>query len=422
MQKKKIMVIYETAGGGHYAAAKAIESALGSMYPGSFEVVLMPVRAATGSQRVSHMMDMYNHLLKIKPSYSNMGMRVLNRLNVEKVVMPLMPKAARNLAKTMDAVRPDMIISVFAVVNHAAIETLKQKEREWGKKVPYVIWCTDLTKGFLRNWANRDADLTIALHPQAKEQLVEYGVPEAKIRVLSGLPVNQKFLAKVPKFEARQAFGLDPTRFTVLISMGGVAVSATHDFARELATSGLPVQVIAVCGRNESLRVRCEALAAKADIPIKVLGFTDQMHMLMDAADIMVGKPGPGTIAEAIAKELPMLIDATSVPMLQEAGNLELVVRQNLGQAISKDQTLTALVSRYMDNAELYAQTQRNLRRAKNDRAIEELIDIALSQLPGGPPARLQAEPGPVEGADSGVAAGNASEAPEPAEQAEDLA
>ncbi|MEB3285789.1 MAG: glycosyltransferase [Candidatus Sericytochromatia bacterium] len=389
MSKKRILVIYETAGGGHYAAAKAIEGALASMYPGSFEVVLMPVRAATGSARVSHMMDVYNHLLKIKPSYSNMGMRVLNRLNVEKVVLPLMPKATRNIEKTFREVKPDMIISVFGVVNHAAIKILKKMG--WYGRVPYVIWCTDLTRGFLRNWAQPDANLTIALHEQAREQLIEYGVPAEKIRVLSGLPVNQKFLGKVPKFEARQQLGLDPTKFTVLVSMGGMAVGATYYFTREIARSGLPVQIIAVCGRNERLRNRIERLSALSDLPIKVLGFTDQMHLLMDAADLMVGKPGPGTIAEAIAKELPMLIDATRVPMLQEAGNLELVVRQNLGRAITKDEGLTSLVRQFMDNAELYQQVQRNLRRAKNDRAIEELIEIALSQLPGGPPPRPQA-------------------------------
>ncbi|MEB3223208.1 MAG: glycosyltransferase [Candidatus Sericytochromatia bacterium] len=389
MSKKKIMVIYETAGGGHYAAAKAIEAALASLHPGAFEVVLMPVRAATGSQRVSHLMDVYNHLLKIKPSYSNMGMRMMNRLNVEKVAIPLLPKAARNLKKTLESVKPDMIISVFAVVNHIAIETLK--DLKWFGKVPYVIWCTDLTKGFLRNWAHPEANLTIALHDQAREQLVEYGVPADKIRVLSGLPVNQKFLSKVPKFEARQQLGLDPTRFTVLISMGGMAVGATYYFTRELVRSGLPVQVIAVCGRNERLRARCERLAASVDVPIKVLGFTDQMHVLMDAADVMVGKPGPGTIAEAIAKELPMCIDATREPMLQEAGNLELVVKQNLGRAITAEQSLTALVRQYMDNPNMYEATRQNLRRAKNDRAIEELIEIALSQLPGGPPPRVPA-------------------------------
>jgi UDP-N-acetylglucosamine:LPS N-acetylglucosamine transferase len=388
MSKKKIMVIYETAGGGHYAAAKAIEAALASLHPGAFDVLLMPVRAATASQRVSHLMDVYNHLLKIKPSYSNMGMRMMNRLNVEKVAIPLLPKAARNLKKTLEDQKPDMIISVFAVVNHVAIETLK--DLKWFGKVPYVIWCTDLTKGFLRNWAHPEATLTIALHEQARDQLVEYGVPVDRIHVLSGLPVNQKFLSKVPKFEARQQLGLDPTRFTVLISMGGMAVGATYYFTRELARSGMPVQVIAVCGRNERLRARCERLAASAEIPIKVLGFTDQMHVLMDAADVMVGKPGPGTIAEAIAKELPMCIDATREPMLQEAGNLELVVRQNLGRAITAEQSLTALVRQYMDNPHMYEATRQNLRRAQNDRAIEELIEIALSQLPGGPPPREQ--------------------------------
>lgn len=383
---KKIMVIYETAGGGHYAAAKAIEAALASMYPGQFETVLMPVRTATGSQRVSHMMDVYNHLLKIKPSYSNMGMRVMNRLDVEKVIAPLVPKAKKNLEKTLRDVKPDMIISVFGVVNYSAIESLKKMG--WYGKVPYIIWCTDLTRHFLKNWANPDADLTIALHQEAKEQLMEYGVPERKIRVLSGLPVNQKFFARRSKFEARQALGLDPTKFTVLISMGGVAVGATYVFTQQLARSGLPVQVIAVCGRNERLKIRMEKLAARIEMPLKVFGFTDQMPLLMDAADVLIAKPGPGTIAEAIAKELPLLIDAQREPMLQEKGNLELVVRQGMGLKIERHMPLPDLVRSMMENQELYQRIQANMRRAKNDRAIEELIDIALEYLPGGPPPK----------------------------------
>ncbi|MFP5502564.1 MAG: MGDG synthase family glycosyltransferase [Candidatus Sericytochromatia bacterium] len=383
---KKILVIYETAGGGHQAAARAIESAVKSMYPGMFEVVLMPVRTATGSQRVAHLMDMYNHLLKIKPSYSNMGMRVMNTLDVEKVVVPLLPKVKRNLEKTFREVKPDMIISVFGVVNYSAIEILKKMG--WYGKVPYIIWCTDLTKHFLKNWANPDADLTIALHSEAKQQLVDYGVPEAKIKVLSGLPVNQKFLTKRSKVEARQELGLDPTRFTVLISMGGVAVGASYVFTRQLAKSGLPVQVIVVCGKNEQLKARTEKLAAKVDMPVKVLGFTDQMPLLMDAADVLIGKPGPGTIAEAIAKELPLLIDAQREPMLQEKGNLELVKRQELGLSIDKGVPISDLVGKLMENQDLYGRIKENLRRAKNDRAIEELIDIALEKLPGGPPPK----------------------------------
>jgi UDP-N-acetylglucosamine:LPS N-acetylglucosamine transferase len=179
--------------------------------------------------------------------------------------------------------------------------------------------------------------------------------------------------------------------------MGGMAVGATYVFSRELARSGLPIQVIAVCGRNERLKVRMEKLASRVEMPIKVFGFTDQMHNLMDAADVLVGKPGPGTIAEAIAKELPLLIDALREPMTQEAGNLEMVVRQGLGEKITRDRPLADLVRQYMENADLYTRTQNNLRRAKNDRAIEELIEIALSKLPGGAPPRTGTAPLPTE-------------------------
>jgi UDP-N-acetylglucosamine:LPS N-acetylglucosamine transferase len=103
----------------------------------------------------------------------------------------------------------------------------------------------------------------------------------------------------------------------------------------------------------------------------------------MDASDVVIGKPGPGTIAEAIAKELPMLIDATHEPMAQEKGNLEMVVRQQLGLKIEKHAPVFEGVRKLMENQELYQKIQENLRRAKNDRAIEELIDVVLTKMPG---------------------------------------
>jgi hypothetical protein len=79
--------------------------------------------------------------------------------------------------------------------------------------------------------------------------------------------------------------------------------------------------------------------------------------------------------------------------MLQEAGNLEMVVKQQLGVAITREHGLTELVRTYMDNTDLYTKTQHNLRRAKNEKAIEELIEFALSVLPGGPPPRPSTKP-----------------------------
>ena len=95
MQKKKILVIYETAGGGHQAAARAIDGAVAQMYPGEFEIVLMPVRAATDSQRVSHLMDVYNHLLKIKPDDPS----VLSNLGLSYVLTKELPKAEATLRR-----------------------------------------------------------------------------------------------------------------------------------------------------------------------------------------------------------------------------------------------------------------------------------------------------------------------------------
>ncbi len=382
MVKKKILIIYANTGGGHLSAAKAIETAIQLRHPGNYEVVILNVPFASGSSRVQALYESYNMMLKADPSYAKHGMKLLNSFNPEKMLMPLIPKAHQNLKTTLLRERPDIIVSVHGIVNYGFIQLLK--EFGWHNRVPYVIVCTDLTENFLKGWANPDANLILATNERAKEQLREYGIPSYKIKVYNGFPVSPHFFKdNTGKADCRKELGLNEDLFTVLVSMGGMAVPRnTYAVVHSLVKSGLPVQILVVCGMNVELKRKMDRVARKSPIPIKVYGFTDRLPQMMAAADLLIAKPGPGTIMEATIKELPILIDAVKEPMPQEKGNLEYVLKNETGLRISHYREVPELVERLMNDPKEYAWIQENMRRIKNEDAIFEIAETILGQIP----------------------------------------
>ncbi len=149
----------------------------------------------------------------------------------------------------------------------------------------------------------------------------------------------------------------------------------TVRFAAELAESGLPVQLVVCCGRNAGLKRQVEKLASKATIPIRVLGFTDQMPLLMDACDLAISKPGPGTIAELVHKERPFLLDGIFAPMPQEMGNVDFVVERGIGRVITPREGVVDWVRRLMDHPEELEAMRASMRAIRNPDAVFDLVE-----------------------------------------------
>lgn len=375
--KKRVLVIYETAGGGHFANAKAIENAMKLRYP-ECEVVLMHISRESKSQRVTYLYNSYNDLLKADPRMVRYGYTLINAVNAEQLVFPLLPKAARNFEEFFQSVKPDIIVSVFGMFNYIALSLMERLG--WKGKIPYYIFVTDLTRNFLRGWVHPEADGMITMLDETRAQVIEYGMPAEKIKVLHGMPVNPSFMvAPKTKEQARKDLGMALDRFTVLITMGGVANKNTIRFSKELADSGLPLQLIVVCGRNAALKRKMDRLASHARIPIKVLGFTDQMPTLMDATDLAISKPGPGTIAELAYKEIPMLIDGIFTPMPQEKGNLDFVVDKGIGLIVTRQHGVSELVRDLMDDPAKVDKLRDSMRRINNPNAVYDLVDLIVN-------------------------------------------
>jgi UDP-N-acetylglucosamine:LPS N-acetylglucosamine transferase len=144
------------------------------------------------------------------------------------------------------------------------------------------------------------------------------------------------------------------------------------------------VQLIVVCGRNERLADKFRARAWK--LPLHIVGFTKEVHRLMRAADFLIGKPGPGSVAEAMVRNLPVILECNAWTLPQERYNTEWVKEKRVGIVLQNFREIVSGVRQLLQAgklAEYRANTQ-----ALNNQAIFEIPEIF---------AKLLGEPGVVD-------------------------
>jgi 1,2-diacylglycerol 3-beta-galactosyltransferase len=145
-----------------------------------------------------------------------------------------------------------------------------------------------------------------------------------------------------------------------------------YDIASRLDAAQAPLQLILICGRNQELAAKFAAHPWR--MPVKVIGFTKEIHKLMRAADFLIGKPGPGSIAEAMVRKLPVLIECNSWTLPQERYNAEWVAEKRVGIVLNNFREVVSGVQRMLDPATL-AEFRKNVDALEN-RAIFEIPEI----------------------------------------------
>ena len=139
----------------------------------------------------------------------------------------------------------------------------------------------------------------------------------------------------------------------------------------------LSLQLILICGRNDELAAKFRAKTWR--MPVKVIGFTKEIHKLMRAADFLIGKPGPGSIAEAMVRKLPVLIECNAWTLPQERYNAEWVTEKRVGIVLSSFREVVKGVRQMLEPATL-AEFRRNIASLDN-RAIFEIPEILANLL-----------------------------------------
>ena len=172
------------------------------------------------------------------------------------------------------------------------------------------------------------------------------------------MPIHPKFHEVDEKVaqEARSAFGLDPDKFTVFVNAGWVGGGNIPQIFKELINGELDVQAIFLAGKNEELKIEAEELAKTAKFPVKVIGYSDEIEKLMQSANVMVSKLGGLTTFEALACHLPIIADATTPPMPQEAGTVNLIAKRGAGILLKKASDIVPTIQSLLADSKKYAE------------------------------------------------------------------
>lgn len=264
----------------------------------------------------------------------------------------------------------------IAVCTHfLPLELLSSTTRERRIRAPFYGVVTDFAVHGL--WIVENVGCYYLSTEEGRRHLVRRGQDDDRIRVL-GIPIDPAFAGEREPREARRRLGLAPEIPVVLLLGGGHGVGSMMDLLRSFQETNVACQVIAVAGANEPLRKEADAVASEARRPVTVLGRVDNVHELMDASDIIVGKSGGLTSSEAMAKGRPMII-TDPIPG-QEQRNCEFLLEAGAALRLYEAPDAPFLVKSLLEDPDRLARMQRNARRIGRPHAARDIVEDIRSR------------------------------------------
>jgi 1,2-diacylglycerol 3-beta-galactosyltransferase len=372
---KRIDFVFFDAGGGHRSAATALKAVV-EMQGRPWNVRLMNLqevldeidifRKKTGIR----MQDIYNRMLAngwtLGTEYLVPVMHAIIRRSHDKQV--------RMLADFWRADTPDMVVSLVPNFNRAMFEAIGRVN----PRIPYVTVTTDFADYPPHFWMERQDQYMICGTERAAAQARDMEYRPERVFLTSGMVLRPAFYEQpvIDVAVERSAIGFEPERPTGILLFGGHGSNVMEKIVRALENCRRELQLVAICGRNERLAERLSAYSTR--FPLHVVGFTNEVQRYMAMSDFFIGKPGPGSISEAIAMKLPVIVQSNAWTLPQERYNAEWVREKRVGMVIRNVAEIARAVDELVEPGRL-AEYRANVARIDN-RAVFEIPDI-LEQI-----------------------------------------
>jgi UDP-N-acetylglucosamine:LPS N-acetylglucosamine transferase len=385
---KTIDFVYFNAGGGHRAAALALQAAI------EREGRPWQVRL-TDLARVLDPQASFRRVMGFDPEefYNKRLQRgwTLGLAQELKLLQGAIRLAHASMAKLLvrhwARTEPDLVVSLVPNFNRVLCESVATAV----PGVPFVTVMTDMADHPPHFWIEPDQVQTVVCGTaRATTQARAAGLAAERVVRTSGMVIKPSFydLPPVDRAAAREALGLDPSRATAVVMFGGQGSQQMLRIARELTD----VQMLLLCGRNEPLARQLRALPRRA--PHAVFGFTDDVPAVMRLGDFFIGKPGPGCLSEAVHLGLPVITWRNAWTMPQERYNAQWVREQGVGLVVPSLARLPQAAGEMIERLpEVQAATARIHNRAVFE--VPELLARLLSSA-NEEHADVQAGRGPV--------------------------
>ena len=276
---------------------------------------------------------------------------------------------------------PDMVVSLIPNLNRVLYRGLRGS----GSKAPYVTIITDIADYPPHTWIERQDQYIVCGSDKAVQQARDLGHPAEHVFRVSGMILRPHFydVAPVDRAAERTRLGLQPDLPTGIVLFGGAGSDTMLGIARTLQQTKRPLQLIMMCGHNSDLARKLREMRSK--IPMHIEGFTTEIPYFMQLSDFLIGKPGPGSISEAMAMKLPVIVERNAYTLPQERYNAEWVREHRVGIVLRSFRRINEAVEELLEPARLN-EYRRNAA-AMNNRAVFEIPDL-LEKILDATPAR----------------------------------
>jgi len=367
---RKLTIVFHNAGGGHRSAAEALKATLSSQeHPWhvslhDIQELLDPLdltRRATGLR----IQDTYNVILRKGWTRFTPQLLVILKGTIRLYHSPIVKLLRAYWAQH----RADLVLSVIPHFNREIADSLNTDVT----RTPFVTLITDLADYPPHFWIERESEYIIVGTDRARRQALAVGHSADHIFQTSGMILKPKFYERttVDRITERKRLGLEPDCPTGIVLFGGYGSQVMVDITKKLNQAGNGVQLILICGHNQKLAAELKNLKTKK--PILIVGFAQNVEYYMALADFFIGKPGPGSISEALQFHLPVIVECNSTTLPQERYNAEWVTEKGYGIVVPSFKRVAPAVQRLLEPA-----TFDEFRRNANQYCNRALLEVPV--------------------------------------------
>jgi UDP-N-acetylglucosamine:LPS N-acetylglucosamine transferase len=342
---------YFDAGGGHRAAATALEMSIRAQGL-SCDVHLLNLQELLDELDILkkftgiRIQDCYNTMLRTGWTLgSTQIMKVL-----QLTIRAYHRSTVRLLERHWKETQPRMVVSFVPHFNRALYESF---HRAYPGR-PFVTVLTDVADFPPHFWIERNQQqYFVCGSKRAVAQAQEHGHPDDRIFRASGMILHPRFYeAPVDdRIAERKRLGLRPDLPTGLVLFGGHGSKVILEIAERLDRSPLELQLIVICGKNDKLAAALRARTFR--FPIFIEGFTNRVNYYMQLADFFIGKPGPGSLSEALAMRLPVIVERNAWTLPQERYNADWILENEVGLVLHSFRGIQKAVAQLIEPAAL---------------------------------------------------------------------
>lgn len=381
---KRILILMSDTGGGHRASAEALRAAFQERYGDAFRVDVVDLWMKHTPWPLNQLPKTYRFLANDTPWLWKLLYEFSENPEATEPIMRAAYRwARRRVSRLIDQYNPDLVVSVHPLLQEVPMRVMARLK----KRIPFVTVITDLAS-IHPTWFQPNVTLCFVPNEKAYRMALEHGLRPDQLRQC-GLPIRPAF-AKTndPKDVLRRNLGLRPDAPVALLVGGGEGIGKVAETARAVAArlaadtrkrGQLAGQLAVICGRNRKLRT--EMAGCSWSIPTVVQGFVDNMHEWMAASDCIITKAGPGTIAEALAMGLSIVLNGFIAG--QEEGNVPYVVNNGVGLYCEDPQKIAEIICRWFgperDQLESMARKARQMGYPQATyRIVEEIAKLLI--------------------------------------------